>query len=40
MREMFKDFSEEEQQRLIAQLKRLSAALELALSSPAEEHTP
>jgi MarR family transcriptional repressor of emrRAB len=32
LRDMFKDFSDEDQQRLIAQLKHLSAKLELALS--------
>lgn len=32
LRDMFKDFSDEDQQRLVAQLKHLSAKLELALS--------
>jgi len=38
LREMLKDFSDEEQQRLVEQLKRLCAALELAGSTPVEEH--
>lgn len=32
LRDIFKDFSDEDQQRLVAQLKHLSAKLELALS--------
>jgi MarR family transcriptional repressor of emrRAB len=32
LRDLFKDFSDEDQQRLVAQLKHLSAKLELALS--------
>jgi DNA-binding MarR family transcriptional regulator len=32
LREMFKDFSDEDQQRLVAQLQQLSAKLELAMS--------